>query len=497
MVAMGITDGAAAPTPAPHAVLFPFSALGHVRPVLQLARRLAYVHGFKVTVVTTSHIYKRLGFAHATRAEDNIQHIDLEEGFPESYYTADTVRVLIVALTTLGPLVKELLGRIHRSILPITCVISDMLCNEAHKAALHYGIPSVALSCQCALALSSKYYWRRLVAEGLLPLPKDELVRKETLLKVVTCVPGMYPMTLGEYHTGLLVDDMEEGFFKYLTGEHSVSLHERAWILQNTVHELEKEVVEAMEQDAGMRLLSIGPLAISPMTLNGSIRVDDDDNSTTSFWPEESKCMNWLDSQSPVSVVYASFGSLANVAPGVLEDILLGLEASQVPFLFVIRVDLTRGLATSFQGFQERTKDRGLIVAWAPQLRVLSHPAIAAFLTHCGWNSILESVSAGVPMLCYPCFVDQPMNSRFIVSVWKIGLELEKRADGSLDRIEVAKRLQAVASKDSEMRVNANTWKDVTRRAVQPGGSSHNNMLTFVADMYKRAASNTATLITS
>ena len=66
MVAMGITDGAAAPTPAPHAVLFPFSALGHVRPVLQLARRLAYVHGFKVTVVTTSHIYKRLGFAHAT-----------------------------------------------------------------------------------------------------------------------------------------------------------------------------------------------------------------------------------------------------------------------------------------------------------------------------------------------------------------------------------------------------------------------------------------------
>ncbi|KAG0626117.1 hypothetical protein M758_2G103400 [Ceratodon purpureus] len=479
---MEIVDGAATPAP-PHAVLFPFSTLGHVRPVLQLARRLAYVHGFKVTVVTTSYIYKRLGFAHATSADDNLQHIDLGEGFPESYYTVDTMmRVLMVALTTLGPLVKELLG----SILPITCVISDMSCNEAHKAALHYGIPSVALSCQSASASSSKYYGPRLVAEGLLPLSKDEIVRKETLSKLVTCVPGMYPMTLGEYHSGLLM----EGFSKYLTGEHSASLQKRAWILQNTVHELEAEVIEAMEHDAGIRLLSVGPLAIAPMTLNGSIRVDDDDNSTTSFWPEESKCMDWLASQSPVSVVYASFGSLASIAPSVLEDILLGLETSQVPFLFVMRADLTRNLAASFQGFQERTKDRGLIVAWAPQLRVLSHPAIAAFLTHCGWNSILESVSAGVPMLCYPCFVDQLMNNRFIVSVWKIGLELEKRADGSLDRVEVSKRVRAVAAKDSEMRVNANTWKDVTRRSIQPGGSSHNNMLSFVADMYKRAASN-------
>lgn len=488
LAAMDFANGAERSPP--HAVLFPFSALGHVRPALQLARRLAYVHGFKVTVVTTSHIYMRLGLAHETNAEDNLQYIDLREGFPESYYRADTVNVLIVAFTTLGPLVKELVGRIHGSSLPITCVISDMLFNEPHKAALHYGVPSVAISSQCALALSAKYYGRRLVAEGLLPLPKTEMEKKETLSKVVNCVPGMHPMQLREYHTGLLVDDLEEGFFKYLTGEHSASLHEREWILQNTVHELEAEVIEAMEQDAGIKLLSVGPLAIAPMTLNGSFRMDDDDNSTTSFWPEETKCMDWLASYNPASVMYVSFGSLASVAPSVLEDILLGLEASQVPFLLVMRPDLSESLAASFKGFQESTKDRVLVVAWAPQLRVLSHPAIAAFLTHCGWNSILESISSGVPMLCYPCFVDQLMNNRFIVSVWKVGLELQKRADGSLDRVEVSKKVRAVAAKDSDMRVNANAWKDVTRKAVQQGGSSHDNMLTFVTDMYKRAASN-------
>lgn len=425
-------------------------------------------------------------------AEDNLHYIDLGEGFPESYYRADTVNVLIVALTTLGQLVRELVGRIHRSALPITCVISDMLFNEPHKAALRFGIASVALSSQCALALSSKYYGRRLVGEGLLPLPKTKMEKKAALSKVVTCVPGMFPMALGEYHTGLLVDDLEEGFFKYLTGEHSASLHEREWILQNTVHELEADVIEAMEQDASIKLLSVGPLAIAPMTFDGAFREDDDDNSSTSFWPEETKCMDWLGSQSAVSVVYVSFGSLASVAPAVLEDILLGLEASQVPFLLVMRPDLVQSLdntATSFESFQERTGDRAFVVAWAPQLRVLSHPAVAAFLTHCGWNSILESISSGVPMLCYPCFVDQLMNNRFIVSVWKLGLELEKRSDGSLDRVEVAKKLQAVAAKDSPMRANANAWKDITRRVVQQGGSSHNNMLSFVADMYKRASS--------
>lgn len=313
--------------------------LGQIRPALQLARRLAYVHGFKVTVVTTSHIYEKLGLAHATNVEDNLQYIDLGERIiPESYYGTDALKVLVGAHTALGPAVKELLATIHESILPITCVISDVLFNEPHKMALHYGFPSVAFSL-CALALSSKYYGQRLVAEGLLPLPKNDPERKQMLSKVVTAVPGMYPMALGEYHTALLVDDLEDANFKDVTVEHPASLHERDWILSNTVHELEVEVIDAMEQDSGIKLLSVGPLAIAPMTLNGSFRVDDDDNSTTSFWPEETeRIMDWLATQSPVSVVYVSFGSIASWAPSVLEEILLGLEASQVPFfLFASR----------------------------------------------------------------------------------------------------------------------------------------------------------------
>lgn len=152
-----------------------------------------------------------------------------------------------------------------------------------------------------------------------------------------------------------------------------------------------------------------------------------------------------------------------------------------------MRPDLSQSLGAVFKGIQERTKGRALVVGWAPQLRVLGHIAIAAFLTHCGWNSTVEGISSGVPMLCYPCFFDQLMNSRFIVSVWKVGLLLEKRADGSVDRAEVVTKVRAIVAKDSDLRASANAWKDVIRRAVQQGGSSHNNMLDFVADMYKRA----------
>jgi len=316
------------------------------------------------------------------------------------------MKTLIQELSTLGPLLKQLLQRLLTEPHPITCVVSDLIFDEAHRATVHHGIPSIAFSAQSVMTVVAKYYGRRLVEEGIIPLPKEDT--QAAFAKMVTGVPGVLPMKLQDYYTGFWINDLADPFFQFVIGEHSTSLHEREWILSNSIYELEREVVEAFQQDAGLKLSTVGPLAITPGMGNGSV---DDDNRMSTFWPEETSCMEWLSKQEPTSVIYVSFGSLATVPARVMEEVLLGLEESRVPFLVVLRPGAVEG--NVFEEIRERTKDRGLFVSWAPQLQVLRHSAVAGFLTHCGWNSFLESVSMGVPLLCHPFFLDQPMINRY------------------------------------------------------------------------------------
>lgn len=123
-----------------------------------------------------------------------------------------------------------------------------------------------------------------------------------------------------------------------------------------------------------------------------------------SFWPHEEECSMWLDKQRAQSVIYVSFGSLAMWSEKQVEEFAAGLEATQRPFLWVVRSDLVEGSNIVLPpGFLERIRDRGFIVRWAPQLRVLCHRSIACFVTHCGWNSVQESITMDVPMLAVFC----------------------------------------------------------------------------------------------
>ena len=145
----------------------------------------------------------------------------------------------------------------------------------------------------------------------------------------------------------------------------------------------------------------------------------------TGFWAEEGECLDWLDKLSRKSVIYVSFGSVTVLSQTQFQQLALALEATERPFLWVVRSDLLEaGSEVAFPpGFLERIqlqRQQGCLVSWCPQLRVLSHPSIACFVTHCGWNSALESISMGVPMLCWPHFADQFLNQSYIVHVWKI-----------------------------------------------------------------------------
>ncbi|KAI7746836.1 hypothetical protein M8C21_017585, partial [Ambrosia artemisiifolia] len=148
-----------------------------------------------------------------------------------------------------------------------------------------------------------------------------------------------------------------------------------------------------------------------------------------SFHKEDTSCITWLDKQPTKSVVYISFGSLATMDAKVLTEIAWGLMKSDQRFLWAVRPGLVSGsewLELLPEGFIEKTKERGLIVKWAPQKDVLAHFAVGAFWSHCGWNSCLESISLGVVMICQPFDVDQWVNARYVSFIWKIGIELEQ-----------------------------------------------------------------------
>lgn len=66
------------------------------------------------------------------------------------------------------------------------------------------------------------------------------------------------------------------------------------------------------------------------------------------------------------------------------------------------------------------------MVTWCDQLRVLSHPSLGGFWSHCGWNSTSEAVFAGLPVLTFPIYWDQVTNSKMVVEDWKIGWKVKK-----------------------------------------------------------------------
>ncbi|KAM0027548.1 putative trans-zeatin O-beta-D-glucosyltransferase [Helianthus debilis subsp. tardiflorus] len=163
----------------------------------------------------------------------------------------------------------------------------------------------------------------------------------------------------------------------------------------NSFEELEKEYVKEFKKLKGGKVWCLGPLSLS--------NDNDIGESLRGHGVDDQRYVKWLDSKEHGSVVYACFGSSSRVTPPQLIELGLALEASKSPFIWVIRAgDRANEIESwlSESGFENRIKDRGLVIrGWVPQLLILSHPSVGGFLTHCGWNSILEGVSVGAPSI--------------------------------------------------------------------------------------------------
>eukprot|EP00261_Vitis_vinifera_P032668 XP_019073911.1 PREDICTED: 7-deoxyloganetin glucosyltransferase-like [Vitis vinifera] len=164
-----------------------------------------------------------------------------------------------------------------------------------------------------------------------------------------------------------------------------------------------------------------------------------------------------------------------------LKEFAWGLANSKYSFLWIIRPDIVMGdSAVLPEEFLKETKDRGLLVSWCPQEQVLSHPSVGVFLTHCGWNSMLEAICGGVPVICWPFFADQQTNCRYACTTWGIGVEVDH--DVKRDEIEELVKEMMGGDKGKQMRKKAQEWKMKAEEATDVGGSSYTNFDKFIKE---------------
>lgn len=277
---------------------------------------------------------------------------------------------------------------------------------------------------------------------------------------------------LKESSTGTLVHKVQKKAFE--------EVKKADFILHNTVHELESEILSALnitQPNYAVGLISFSKNPSAAYTEGQSLR-------------SESDCSEWLSTKSPGSVLYISFGSFLQASKQVFEEIAHGLVLSKVSFIWAVRED--DALSSELK---EKIKDRGLIVPWCNQIRILSSPAVGGFLTHCGWNSVSESIWCGVPMICYPLDYDQPINRKLVVDDWKIGVNLCEGA--SVDRVEVSEKVKMVMTGDvsERLRQEAKKVNAEVQNALESEGSSEANFDRFLKDLKAKLAANMETPI--
>ena len=316
---------------------------------------------------------------------------------------------------------------------------------------------------------------------------------------IITWAPGVPPLKRSEINEFLLNPDPEDLMYHIYHTSYK-RLPEATCIVINTFEELDAESLAALRKDnEAVEIYAVGTLLPDSYFTTLAENTENVGNGSTTtvelssypmpaLWKEDDKCVEWLNSQDPGSVMYVSFGSIAIMSGEQVEELALGLEGSGSRVLWVIRADLMSG-ASFPDGFLERTQDRIFIVEWAPQLQVLAHPSVGGFLSHCGWNSTLESISAGVPTLGWPYFADQMLNNRCLVDKWGLGLEFERGDGFIIRRDEVARKVRALMRRNVDedaparhkVSAAAIRWQKAAQVAVQTlDGSSNVGFAHFV-----------------
>ncbi|GLJ25433.1 hypothetical protein SUGI_0487040 [Cryptomeria japonica] len=467
----------------PHVVVFPCAVQGHINPLMEFAKRLV-CRNLMVTFVTTEKVKERMaqaqdGAASANSALQNIRIETISDGLTPDLDRKKSTDTEIDLLKKFGSVSFEhLIERLNAQGQRVSCIVYDSFLDWVPLIAKKFVIPVAFFWTQSCAVYSIYYHYRKRSGN------EEDESGNDMNVKVISGLPELH---LSDLPSFLQSSNPYPSILRLALDQFNI-ISQATWILGNSFTELEVAEIKSME--SFIRIRTVGPLVPSSFLEGNNLK---DIDVGAHLW-KTTNCMSWLNTKGESTVIYVSFGSLAVLSKEQIHEIAFGLKASGHSFLWVIRPsdseeenDTTENLP---EGFLEETSGKGLVVSWCPQMMVLSHSSIALFMTHCGWNSMLESLSLGVPMLAFPQWSDQPTNAKYIEQHWKIGIKLNKRENGLVGRKEVCKLIKEVmeTKQGVKLRKNALWWKTLAMKSMKNGGSSEKNIEAFVEEVRNSAS---------
>uniref|UniRef100_A0ACD5TCM5 Uncharacterized protein n=1 Tax=Avena sativa TaxID=4498 RepID=A0ACD5TCM5_AVESA len=459
---------------APHVVLLSSPGMGHVVPVAELARRLHAEHGFTATVFTYA-------------SSDSAAQRAVLASLPPAVGSASLPEVPLDDLVAAGAAIETLLSvEAQRAVPALTALladigrasnlvafVADLFGADTLPAARAAGVPGYLFFPSNLLMLSVMLHLPRLDAEI-----EGEFrdLREPVRLPGCVAVPGADIL-------GPLQDRSSDAYRWML--HHGERYRDADGILVNTFDAIEPGAAAVLRRQEPWRppVYPVGPV----------IRRPDDGEDATG-------CMEWLDAQPDRSVLFVSFGSGGALPAAQMDELARGLELSGQRFLWVVRSPTDSGADPGANyydgskskdyplrflpfGFLERTKEVGLVVpSWAPQVRVLGHRATRAMLTHCGWNSVLESVMHGVPMIVWPLYAEQRENA-VMLRHEETKVALRPKVRGLILGEDIAEVVNDMMNgKEGEAARNkVAKLQEAARSGLAPSGISHETLTELVS----------------
>ncbi|KAL5095818.1 hypothetical protein RYX36_000145 [Vicia faba] len=434
----------------PHFLAIPYPIPGHINPLMQLSHLLSK-HGCKITFLNTDYIHKRINKNNLKNEPTTINFVTLPDGLEPEDDRSDHKKVIFSIKRNMPLMLPKLIEEVDDLDVEnkISCIVVTFNMGWALEVGVKLGIKGVLLWTASATSLACCYRIPQLIHDGVIDSEGFPTKPQEIQLS-----PNMPMMDTRNFpwkaHDKILFDHITQEITTIDLGH---------WWICNTSYNLEHATFSISQ-----KILSIGPLMSS-------------DNNKSSLWQEDTTCLDWLDKQKPQSVIYVSFGSLAVMNQNQFNELALGLDLVNKPFLWVVRPSNDNKVNYAYPN--EFVGTKGKIVGWAPQNKILNHPSMACFVTHCGWNSTIETVYCGVPFLCWPFAGDQFVNKSYICDVWKVGFELNKDENGLVSRQEIKKKVEELLG-DQGIQERSFKLKELTLDNIVEEGHSSKNLQNFI-----------------
>ncbi|XAR60779.1 hypothetical protein NMG60_11034278 [Bertholletia excelsa] len=443
-----------------HVVAMPYPGRGHINPMMNFCKLLvSRSDDVLVTFVVTE---EWLGFLSSEPKPDAIRFATVPNVIPsELGRGADIAGFYEATQTKLGEPFERLLDWFEPPRPRV--IIYDTYLTWVVGVGRRRNIPVASLWPMPALVFTVFYHFHLLKENGHFPVDVSE--RGNDLVDYIPGIPQTRLADLPGVFHGDVVRVLPQAL------EATASAPKAQYLLFTSFYKLEAHTIDTIKAKIPIPIYSIGP-AIPYFQLHQTPPTTTDTKSIK----------QWLDSQPQSSVLYISQGSVLSISRAQMDEIIAGIHGSGVRFLCVARGEVSR--------IQEECGDKGLVVSWCDQLRVLTHTSVGGFWTHCGWNSTKEGAFSGLPFLTYPITWDQVSNSKLIVEDWKIGWKVKK----GMGSVEVLVRREEIAGlvrrfmdlesdEGKEMRRRAREISEMFKQAISKGGSVDTNIDAFLQDI--------------